>query len=247
MTALNEVDRCRVIDGQPEDSHSWPAGEAIGPGVPCRFDASTGKAMIGNATSPTEAAIAGLNIAPKVTLVNATAHLYRKCLVALYDSSDANILAGLDYGDPVFLSATDGRFDDADPGENETVTATLDGSPTGGTFTLTFGGETTGNIAYDAAAATVEAELEALSSIGAGNIRVTGSAGGPYTLEFIGELANTNVGAVTADGSSLTGDGDEDVTIAVTNEGVESVQLGRVMPFWDSSTPTKVLAFEAPL
>jgi YD repeat-containing protein len=55
----------------------------------------------------------------------------------------------------------------------------LTGGPTGGTFTLSFGGQTTAAIAYNATAATVQAALQALSTIGAGNVLVAGGAGGP--------------------------------------------------------------------
>ena len=48
-----------------------------------------------------------------------------------------------------------------------------------GTFTLTFGGQTTAAIAYNATAATVQSALQSLSSIGSGNVLVSGPAGGP--------------------------------------------------------------------
>ena len=44
---------------------------------------------------------------------------------------------------------------------------------TGGTFTLTFNGQTTAPLAFNATAAQIEAALEALSNIGAGNIQAT--------------------------------------------------------------------------
>ncbi len=66
------------------------------------------------------------------------------------------------------------------------------------TFTLSFGGQTTGNLANNVpanggvgATASVQNALEALSSIGAGNVSVSGNPGGPYTVTFIGALANT--------------------------------------------------------
>jgi hypothetical protein len=46
-------------------------------------------------------------------------------------------------------------------------------------FTLTLSGQTTGSIAAAATAAQVQSALEALSNVGAGNVLVTGSAGGP--------------------------------------------------------------------
>jgi hypothetical protein len=93
-------------------------------------------------------------------------------------------------------------------GVNEIQTITVDA--TGGTFTVTFGGQTTIASAFDIAAATLQANLEALSTIGSGNITVTGgpgAAGGgtPYTLTFIGTLGYQNVAEVTASGASLSG------------------------------------------
>lgn len=85
-------------------------------------------------------------------------------------------------------------------------TVTINGTPTGGTFTLTIGGYTTSGIAYNASAATVQAAIRALGT-GTGNpfggdaatasATVTGT--GPYTITL-------NVGTIVdADGSALTG------------------------------------------
>jgi predicted phage gp36 major capsid-like protein len=102
---------------------------------------------------------------------------------------------------------------------SEVQTVTVNGTPTGGTFTLTYRGATTGTIAYNAAAATVQTALQGLSTIGSGNATVAGSAGGPYTVTFAGALANLNVPQMTADGSSLTGGTDPSVTVVTTTQG----------------------------
>ena len=72
---------------------------------------------------------------------------------------------------------------------------------TGGTdpFALSFGGYTTAQMVYNASAATVSTALQSLASIGSDNVVVTGSNGGPYTVEFVGALANTNVGMISSD------------------------------------------------
>ena len=85
------------------------------------------------------------------------------------------------------------------PGAVHLVTVTA----TGGTFTLTFNAATTTAIAEAATAATVQAALVALASVGASNVLVTGSAGGPYIVTFTGTLANT-VLPLTGSGASLT-------------------------------------------
>lgn len=96
----------------------------------------------------------------------------------------------------------------SDPTLHPPTKATITGTPTGGTFTLTYGGDTTAAIAYNAAASAVESALEALDSIVSGSITVTGSAGGPYTIVGLGDDSE-----LTADGASLTGGTSPDVTI----------------------------------
>jgi hypothetical protein len=82
-------------------------------------------------------------------------------------------------------------------------------------FTLTFGGQTTDDIEADATAEDVQAALEALSTIGEGNVTVTGDAGGPWTVTFGGDLENTNVAQLTTTPTGGTGT----VTAATTTAG----------------------------
>lgn len=91
-------------------------------------------------------------------------------------------------------------------------------------FTVTFGAQTTTSLAALATAATVQAALEALSSIGAGNIVVTGNAGGPYTLRFAGTLANAARATVTTTPTGGTGTVTPSV---VTVGGAENASDGR--------------------
>jgi hypothetical protein len=74
---------------------------------------------------------------------------------------------------------------------------------TGGTFTLTFEGQTTPPIPYDALAATVQGDLEALSPIGVGNVRVVEVRGHFLLVEFQGALKETNVPQLEVDSSGL--------------------------------------------
>jgi hypothetical protein len=78
----------------------------------------------------------------------------------------------------------------------------------GGTFTISHSSETTGPIAYNASPAEVRAALEALTSIGPGNVFVEGGPGGegaksPYTIVFVGSLAEQAVTPLTTDRSGL--------------------------------------------
>lgn len=67
-----------------------------------------------------------------------------------------------------------------------------------GDFTLTFDGETTAAIAYNAAAADVQAALEALSNIEVGDVVCAGGPlpTTPVTITFGGQYADTNVPAL---------------------------------------------------
>lgn len=94
---------------------------------------------------------------------------------------------------------------------NRVQTVTITGSPTGGTFTLTGGGATTGTIAYNAASSTVQTAIRTLG----GNFSaatVSGSAGGPYTVTLNPGAAGPD--PLTLATNSLTGGTSPSVTIA---------------------------------
>ncbi|MFT3971702.1 MAG: phage major capsid protein [Micropruina sp.] len=93
---------------------------------------------------------------------------------------------------------------------NRVQTVTVTGTPTGGTFTLSFGGATTAPIAYNAAAGAVQTALRALGGALAG-ATVAGSAGGPYTVTI--GVAGVASGPITA-ASALTGGTSPKVTAA---------------------------------
>lgn len=100
-------------------------------------------------------------------------------------------------------------------GTSEEVQTVTEGGSGLTSFTLTYSGQTTVSIAAAASAATVQAALEGLSNIDPGDVAVTGSAGGPYTVTFAGRLANTNVAQMTATPTGGTGT----VTVATTTAG----------------------------
>jgi hypothetical protein len=104
-----------------------------------------------------------------------------------------------------------------DTGTDEVQKVTL-AKATGGSFTLKFSGKTTGDIAYNATAKAVREALEALSNIEPGDVEVTGSNGGPFTVTFGGQYVDTNVATLEASGAKLEGEGAE-VTVATTAAG----------------------------
>lgn len=120
----------------------------------------------------------------------------------------------------------------------EVNTLTIDA--TGGDYTLTVQvgsgtPDTTAAIAENAAASAVQSALEALDNVAPGDVVVTGSAGGPYTITWAATLAYTDI-TLTADDSGLTG-GASTATVATTQagglSGVTTVQSKPVQaPEW---------------
>lgn len=104
---------------------------------------------------------------------------------------------------------------------NETATAILGGNAevqqivsdaTGGTFTITFSGQTTSALAWNVSVSALQTALEALSNIAPGDVSVTGAPGN-WTVRFSGAYANTNVGQMTLGVGSLTGGSAAVVTV----------------------------------
>ncbi len=105
---------------------------------------------------------------------------------------------------------------------NEVQRVELVGGPTGGTFTLTFRGQTTAIVAYNATAATVKAALDAISTIG--TVTVTGSDGGPWTVTFGGTEGGEDVPLMTGSAASLTGGSVNVITIQTSMPPINEVQ-----------------------
>ncbi|MHC4500927.1 MAG: hypothetical protein ACYS21_17645, partial [Planctomycetota bacterium] len=101
-------------------------------------------------------------------------------------------------------------------GLDSLLLVTLTGSPTGGTFDLIYRGDIA-EIDYDSSAADLATAMNALDSLAASAVSVTGSAGGPWTLWFHGfPTAADGTILLTKDETDLTGGSSPDVTIAAT-------------------------------
>ncbi len=96
-------------------------------------------------------------------------------------------------------------------------------SATGGTFDLTYDGETASGIAWDASAATIESALEALSNIT--GVAVTGSGTNidPWVITFDDPGAE-DVPELTGDPANLTGGGGTVITVTTAAPHVDEVQ-----------------------
>lgn len=141
-------------------------------------------------------------------------------LVNITDNLDASFtLTAATPGVPFIVSILIGD------GTNEKQTVSLVGDVTGGTFTLDFDGQETGNIAYDATAGAIQTEMEGLSNIEVGDLEVTGPAGGPWVFEFKGNLADTDVALLIAD-STLLESTNEQQTISLASCSGGTFALG---------------------
>lgn len=107
-------------------------------------------------------------------------------------------------------------------GRNEVQQVTK-GTHTGGTFTLTFEGQTTSNIDWDASASEVQTALVALSNIAAGEVAVTGNEQGPWTVTFQNGLGSSNRTQMTIDGTNLTGGAGQAVTTVTEGQALANV------------------------
>lgn len=116
---------------------------------------------------------------------------------------------------------------------SEVQTLTTSGSPAGGTFTLTFDGETTGAIAYNAAASAVQTALLALANLQPGDVTVTGATAlptGTLTITFGGQWLGKNVPALVPDSTSLTGGSSPAAVIATGTGGGSTASNGLEVP-----------------
>jgi hypothetical protein len=112
-------------------------------------------------------------------------------------------------------------------GTNETQRIAISGSPTGGSFTCTFSGQTTASIAYSATAAEVQAALELLSNIDVGEVACAGGPlpGTAITVTFQNGLGGTNQPQMTTT-DALTGGSTPASAVTTTTAGVLGTYRG---------------------
>lgn len=150
----------------------------------------------------------------------------------------------LGYQAPVIGVTIDWSLVNPVAGRNATGTVTV--NATGGTFTISYGGQTTGAIAYNAAPDVVETAVEALSTVGNGNVRIGGAASA-YTYEFVGDKQKTPITAVTTGVGSLTG-GAGTAAVAVTQTGLADAALslpgGVTVPVGEKTIPAGTVIYK---
>ena len=109
------------------------------------------------------------------------------------------------------------------------------GGASGGTYTLSFGTETTSALGYDATAVEIDAALEALANIGTDNVAVT--ADSDFVITFGGTLAQSKLPLIVLDATNLTGNSGEELTR--TTAGSRGNDL--IIDLWEDEQGTEPL------
>lgn len=111
-----------------------------------------------------------------------------------------------------------------DHGTDEVQTLTITGTPTGGTFSLSYDGTVVASaVAYNASGATLQTALE--SFFGVGNVTVSGSAGGPYTVTFKNTYGAMDATLLVLSTNAFTGGTSPNMTIVETTPGLATGNL----------------------
>lgn len=118
------------------------------------------------------------------------------------------------------------------------------GYPTGGTAVWTFNGNSTSALAYNISPAALQTALQALASVGSGNLLVAGVAGKYYTFTFAGALGDSPQPEITVDFAGLTPAGTVEITTLVEGDAspaTDEVQMATLalnpISFADDWTP----------
>lgn len=125
-------------------------------------------------------------------------------------------------------------------GTADVQTVSISGTPTGGDFPLTFAGQVT-IVPYNATASQVQTALQALSTIGSGNVTCTGGPlpGTAVVCTFAGTLATGQQSLMTTYSGNLTGGTSPTASVAHTTPGLptQTITLQPGVPLaWGTST-----------
>ena len=131
---------------------------------------------------------------------------------------------------------------------NAVQTLTETGSPTGGTFTIEYGGVVSGAIKYNASIAEISTALVAMSTFASSeNIEVTSEESKPINekaakITFKGELGNKAQPLVVVNSAGLTGGTTPKVTPTTTTPGTTAEKIMGVFdgPEWDFAGNTEL-------
>lgn len=110
MADLSLVTANKVEIVESFEQVTLPTAETVHPGQAARLETSTGKLTKANATSAAEARVLGIATGAVANVAGQPVTVIKRGVIDGYD------LSGLDYDDPVYLSATDGTLTDTAPG-----------------------------------------------------------------------------------------------------------------------------------
>lgn len=142
------------------------------------------------------------------------------------DSPQQGINAGTLIGYPAYYNR--GVSGDYRRQGGRVQVVTLVGTPTGGTFTISYGGNTTTPLAYNAAAGTIQTAVRLLPGLGAAT--VTGTAPGPFTftLNVVGGAS----GPLSVNQTALTGGTAAASQATITESPVQDTKLRAIGGDW---------------
>ena len=106
--ALVTANKVEIVESL--EQMTLPTAEVCNPGQVVRIDATTGRFTKGNASDLTEGAVYGIATGGVANIAGQPVTAIKKGVLDGFD------LSGLDYGDPVYLSVTDGALADAAAG-----------------------------------------------------------------------------------------------------------------------------------
>lgn len=149
-------------------------------------------------------------------------------------------------GDLLFIDPTDNSVSIGAPeGTAEVQSIRVDA--TRGTYRLSFDGEDSAAIRFDATAAELRAALEAIDSIDPGDVAVTGGPGDsggtrPYIVTFGGDYEGEDVPAIVATDIDTTGTITvRETTAGAAGAGTDALPLGVVEEVDTTRTPDVAL------
>lgn len=122
-------------------------------------------------------------------------------------------------GDLVAVGAGNRLVTAATAAQDEVYQITIEA--TGGTYTITYDGQTTSALAFNAAAATIETALEALSNVGVDELLVTGT-GATRTITAAGTLGDIDLDDLTVDDTEATGGSVTGATVTQGSAGASA-------------------------
>lgn len=139
------------------------------------------------------------------------------------DTANLDLLQPSNFTETQSAQNSEIRIDGYPPAVSEVQTLSPDSPATGGSFTLTYDGQETAPIAYDATTSEIQAALEDLSNVKEGDIVVSGGsldAGDNLTFTF--DESKGDVSMLEFDFSNLDGATDSGSTITETVKGEDN-------------------------